>query len=400
MTISKDQKPRILVIDALRGFALVGIMLLHVLEHFDFFKPAEYNPEFLEPIDTIVHKVVFFIFAGKSYSIFSLLFGLSFFIQMRNQQKRGNDFRLGFAWRLLILAVFGYLHTLIYLGDILLIYAILGLPLILFYKIPTRVLLAISIILLLQVTRIYQLVYSFIEPAYTFTRNWGDWETVTKTFAEGNFFDVAKHNVTLGMKTKLDWTIASGRIYQLFGLFLLGLVIGKAQIFENLDKYKKRIKQLLVSGIALFTILQLVKYFTSQSESLNDVQTNLIADLAGQYSNLALLATWVTGFVLLFNALYKERSFYPLATYGRMSLTSYVSQGLIGAPLFYGYGLAIYQYLGNTLSLLYGLVFLFLQFLFCHYWMKNFYYGPLEWLWRCLTFRDFKLPLKRPKTLE
>jgi len=130
-TVTKPN--RIVVVDALRGFALLGILLLHAIEHFELFIYPKDNDLFAAS-DAIVHDIFFFIFAGKAYSMFALMFGFSFFIQIYNNEKRGKDFRLGFLWRLTILIFFGYLHSLLYSGDVLVVLGLLGLPLVFYIK--------------------------------------------------------------------------------------------------------------------------------------------------------------------------------------------------------------------------------------------------------------------------
>ena len=100
----KNSGERLEVVDALRGFALLAIVLLHNLEHYNIFGSPEGVSAWLSTIDRAVTDVVFFLLAGKAYATFSLLFGFSFYIQMRNARRRGDDFRWRFAWRMLLLA--------------------------------------------------------------------------------------------------------------------------------------------------------------------------------------------------------------------------------------------------------------------------------------------------------
>lgn len=386
---------RIIVVDALRGLALVGILLLHALEHFDFYWPSAYNPSVLAGVDKIVYDVTFFLFAGKSYAIFSVLFGFSFFIQMQNQEKKGIDFRARFVWRLLLLLVLGYLHTLIYMGDILMIYAIMGLPLVFFYKVPKRFLIAVALILLLHVTRIYELVYSFINPEFTIQRDWGEWGKAFKTFCSGSFTDVLKHNMFPALSTKIKWTVASARVYQLFGLFVVGMLLGRSGFFQNAEQNKKQLWRFFFYGVSGLLLFQFIRLGLPKWVDFNDTQKSLVVELAGIFSNLSMLVMWITGFMLLYFRFKKAAFFESLSLYGKMSLTSYVAQPLIGVPLFYGYGLALYQYLGHTLSFLYALLFLIFQLWFCHVWFNKYKYGPLEWIWRALTYFNFNLKMKR-----
>ncbi|MBQ5358273.1 MAG: DUF1624 domain-containing protein, partial [Alistipes sp.] len=110
MTQTLQPKQRISSIDALRGFSLIGIVLLHCMEHFDLTSYPEYTSELMQKIDTVVYDVIRFFVQGKSYAIFSMLFGLSFFIQMDNQADKGVDFRLRFLWRMALLFVMGYVN--------------------------------------------------------------------------------------------------------------------------------------------------------------------------------------------------------------------------------------------------------------------------------------------------
>ena len=110
MTQTIQPKPRISSIDALRGFSLIGIVLLHCMEHFDLTSYPEYASALMQKIDMGVYDVIRFFVQGKSYAIFSMLFGLSFFIQMDNQADKGVDFRLRFLWRMALLLVLGYVN--------------------------------------------------------------------------------------------------------------------------------------------------------------------------------------------------------------------------------------------------------------------------------------------------
>ena len=142
--------PRIEVVDALRGFAIMSIMLLHNIEHFDYYYFPEALPECVKVLDKVIWETLFFLFGGKSYAIFALLFGFSFYIQNDNQEKKGKDFRGRFIWRLLLLLGFGFVNTIFYEGDILMIYAVLGLALIPVCKWNDKAVFITAVILMLQ----------------------------------------------------------------------------------------------------------------------------------------------------------------------------------------------------------------------------------------------------------
>ena len=95
--MNQSSRTRLLVVDALRGFAIVSILLVHNLEHFDYLYFPKQLPQWMKAMDKIVWNTTFFLFSGKSYAIFALLFGLTFFIQSDNQAQKGKDFRGRFA---------------------------------------------------------------------------------------------------------------------------------------------------------------------------------------------------------------------------------------------------------------------------------------------------------------
>ncbi len=133
---------RLVVLDSLRGFALMGLFIVHMVEYFELYW---YQPE-----PGWVHNVVFFLFGGKAYAMFALLFGISFYIIMDNQARRGVDFRGRFAWRLALLCFMGFLHGILYSGDILQVLGVAGFTLLLAWSLPTRWLWILAGMLLLQ----------------------------------------------------------------------------------------------------------------------------------------------------------------------------------------------------------------------------------------------------------
>ena len=390
------QNKRIELIDALRGFALTGILLLHCIEHFDFFWNADLNPKIFHSIDPVINNLLFFLFSGKAYSIFSLMFGFSFFIQMDNAAQKGQNFAWKFLWRLIILCIMGYLVSIVYDGQILTIYAIMGLPLILFYRINKKALIWIAALLLLQVPTIVNIISSYLNPGFELQRNFGQglWGEAFQTYANGSFGDVARFNMWKGHVAVWSWTYYNGRYLQLFGLFLIGLSLGKARVFENLEKHMRSIKIIFVISILSFAVL-FTLYKSLHMFNIPDPRRGLYSAIIKSYVDLAHTTFYITLIILIYQKLKGGKLFTWWGFYGRMSLTSYIMQPLIGVPLFYGYGFALYRYFGPTLSLLFGFVFLIFQLWFCKKWFTYYYYGPTEWLWRAITFFNFKLRFRK-----
>ena len=122
-----ETNARIDVADVLRGLAVMGIILLHSIEHFNFYSfPEEVPFEWMKFTDQAIWRGLFFTFSNKAYAVFALLFGFSFYIQDNNQQRRGKDFRLRFLWRLFILFIIGQFNAAFFTGEILTMYASFG----------------------------------------------------------------------------------------------------------------------------------------------------------------------------------------------------------------------------------------------------------------------------------
>ena len=108
------------------------------------------------------------------------------------------------------------------------------------------------------------------------------------------------------------------------------------------------------------------------------------------WRNLAMMLIIISGIVLLFYRTRFGGSLKILAPYGKMSLTHYIGQSVVGALLFYGWGFGLYKYCGHTVSLLMGLVLVTVQCLFSHWWLRNHRRGPLEQLWSNATWLGAK----------
>ena len=206
MTQTLKTSERLGVVDALRGFALLAIVLLHNLEHYNLFLVPENVPAWLQIIDKYAWDILFFLFAGKAYATFSLLFGFSFYIQFHNAEKRGIDFRGRFAWRMCLLFLFAQLHALFYNGDILLLYAVVGFALIPVCKLKDKTVFWIALILLLQPYEWGRAIYAMINPDYVVsTGHFMPYAMrAQEATANGNFFEVLCSNISDGNYTAIS----------------------------------------------------------------------------------------------------------------------------------------------------------------------------------------------------
>ena len=391
-------KARISSIDALRGFALFGILLVHCMEFFDLTFFPKLDSPFWQKVDTVVYDTIFLLFAGKSYAIFSLLFGLSFFMQMDSQAEKGIDFRWRFLWRLTLLLVIGYINGLIYMGEFFLVYAILGVFLVPLFKVPTKWLILIAVILFLQIPDIYAFTSALYggemsKPSSLQIYMGGLYRECAKIFINGSLSEVLQYNLWKGQFAKLLWVFNATRYPQLIGLFVLGLIIGRYGIHKSEEKIVKYSKKVLPYSIAFFVlcyaIINILPHIGLERLALRAGRT-----LFKNYANLGMMLMYISGFMLLYYKTKAVKVMDYLAPVGRMSVTSYMTQSLIGVSLFYGFGLSLATQLSFLQSVFVGLAIYALQLLFSNFWIKRYYYGPLEWLWRSATwFRKF--PMKR-----
>lgn len=384
--------PRIEVIDSLRGFAVMAILLVHSLEHFIFpvYPDPATIPGWLNVMDAGVFSVTFSLFAGKAYAIFALLFGFTFYIQYSNQQAKGNDFGLRFLWRLLLLVIFATLNAAFFPGgDVLLLFAIVGVFLFVVRKWSDKAVLITAIILLLQPVEWFHYIASLLNPAYTLPNLGIDdaYNTVTEVNKSGNFLYFILCNITTGQKASLFWAIGAGRFLQTAGLFMLGLLFGRKQLFVSSESNNRFwVKTLIVAAI-LFAPLYQLQIELSGSDSVLIKQT--VATVFDMWQKMAFTLVLVASFVLLYNKDSFKKRTSNLRFYGRMSLTNYVSQSIFGALIYFPFALNLAQYCGYTVSFVIGFAFFLLQVWFCKWWLKSHKQGPLESLWHKLTWLKF-----------
>lgn len=379
---------RLSVVDSLRGFALLGIVLLHNLEHYNIYFKPEFIPSWLQSVDQGVWDTLFFFFGGKSYAIFSLLFGFSFFIQLRNAQKRGDSFKLRFAWRMVLLAMFAQLHAIFYNGDILLLYALVGLFLIPASYLKDKAVLWIAIILLLQPLEWIKFIYAICVPGYQPSPDmYEQYATISigSTMNDG-LWNLIKTNIVEGQLFSFLWQVENGRLLQATGLFYLGMLLGRKEYFVNTADshifWKKALKCAAIAFVPLYIInIWCVKLVDS------NIMMIPFKIVLPSLMNFSMMAIYVSGFCLLW---FKKKDGYRwqkiTIPFGRMSLTNYITQSVIGVTLFYGFGFGVYKYTGASVSLVIGVMIFILLLYTSRYWLTSHKQGPLEYIWKKLTW--------------
>ena len=380
------KNPRIEVVDALRGFAVMAIILVHNLEHFIFPVYPTDSPTWLNVLDQGVFNAVFSLFAGKAYAIFALLFGFTFYIQSNNQKRQGKDFGYRFLWRLVLLAGFATLNAAFFpAGDVLLLFVVVGLVLFLTRNWSDKAILVTSIIFLLQPVEWYHYVANLINSAHQLPdlkvgEMYAEVAAYTKA---GNFGDFIWGNITLGQKASLLWAVNAGRFFQTAGLFLLGFYIGRKQLFVASEQNLRLWVKVLIVSAVLFAPLYTLKELIMGNEGIIPQTAGTAFDM---WQKLAFTLVLVASFVLLYQSERFRKLVGNLRFYGKMSLTNYITQSIIGALIYFPFGLYLAPYCGYTISLLIGIFTFLLQVRFCKWWLAGHKQGPLERIWHQWTW--------------
>lgn len=384
MSDAVKRHPRVDAADVLRGFSVLAIVLLHSIEHFNFYQfPDPSTRGWLATVDSCVWNTLFFAFSNKAYAIFALLFGFSFFVQDYNQRLRGADFRLRFCRRLVALFIIGCFDACFFTGEILVMYALIGFVLVPTCRLSTRTVAWLAALCLAQPVCLYYIVRLLADSSYTVpTVDEGAlWTAAWQAQDAGTFAEMLRVNLWEGQLASLAWAWSHGRIFQTAGLFLIGMLIGRqGWLLRPALPYWGR-----ALAIAIFCYFALtgIKACLPQwcAGELLEQSTMLVSTLA----NLCMTVMWVAG--ILF-AIYRtqglQRALRLLIPYGKMSMTNYVTQGMVGSFLFYNWGLHLRT--GILESVLIGVAIFAVQYAFCRAWTARHSHGPFEALWRRLTW--------------
>lgn len=412
-SISNTQH-RITVIDALRGFALLGVIITHMLQHYSIFSFSAAGQEqaLFPQADAIIQWLLMNVIMGKFINIFAFLFGLSFFIQMDSAAKKGVDFRKRFLWRMAILFIIGVVGNCFYTGDILSIYAVFGALMVAFYRVRNWTLILLASLLLVGVPRMvttgYQMMSVKTEQVAknetSQNRNSSpSKQTQTPDKQEPSFLNSAKNNLTRGLQGKLNYQFGiTGRGYLTFALFIFGFIVGRLRFFEEVHLRKQRNVVLFSGFVIAIVAIDLIIGLLPEPPSMRamikegDFSLSLFTTMAlRDIKSLLFSGALAMGFITLYQIKNIGKCLNVISPYGRMGLTNYETQGVIGCLIFSAWGFgSTFGHWGVTELFTLGLVIYALQVVASKYWLKYYLYGPLEWFWRSATYLKLQ-PLKR-----
>jgi uncharacterized protein len=377
--MNRPDPVRIPAIDVLRGFALMGLFLIHMVEYFELYWYGDNQR------GGLIRTVVMTIFSGKAWTMFALLFGVSFYLILEKNGTRGPYTPPRFLWRMALLGGIGYLHSLVYPGDILQQLALCGVFLLLVRRLSQRVLLVLAVLLLGKVFTTIQFAIALQDESWQQPIFWEWSQRNFEVFANATLPGFLQHTATIGQIPKWVLIAETGGLWTLSGFFIAGLLLARARVFDA--DFNAAILLRVFAASVLFAVIIKIAGNWIQPHFPVFMPRWCFDSIRGGLSNLAILAIYVAGTLLLIRLRIARSILAVLAPPGRMSLTLYVGQSLIFVPMFYGFGLGLHATIGQRNAFVIAVIAWLLQVVFAHLWFRHFRHGPLEgaWRWLCMV---------------
>lgn len=392
---------RIAEMDVLRGFALLGILLMNV--EF-FFRPLQGIylglDRTLAGADAVAAWLVMTFVQGKFYTLFSMLFGMGFAIQLDRAAARGAGFGGVYVRRLLALLGFGLAHgLLIWAGDILVPYALVGFLLLLFRKTPVSrlpkwaaALLVVPMILMSLFVLVTTIAAS--NPVAREQVAQGQAETearileqaarATEVYSGGGFAELTAQRA-VDVLQQLQFLPVFG--ITLLGLFLLGAWFVRSETMTRAADHLPRFRRMLVVGLGAGAPLAVASMFLGYGEGLLRVSPRAFAASALMTVAALLLSFgYLAGVVLLVQRPEWRSRLAPLAAAGRMALSNYILQSVMMTAIAYSWGLGMFGSVPRAWQIPLAVAVWGVNLALSSWWLARFRFGPLEWLWRSITY--------------
>ena len=396
-----EQKKRIVILDVLRGFALLGILMVN-MQFFNvpFTITIGEGRLWTDPVNSGAYWFIDFFFHGKFYVLFSLLFGMGFFLFLRKADEAGRAIVTIFRRRLLVLLMFGVLHVLLlWYGDILVVYALFGFVLVWFRRKSNRtVLVWAGVFMLLPViftalmSGLINLALSVPEAAAemqaVFAGQEAQFNELTRqaliTYAQGSFPEIISMRLT-------EYSFILGGILFFFpfviGMFLVGMFFGRKGYLSDIGKNTGFFKKLLFISlpIALIANFFLAQYIPRASQTMPDLEL-IIVNAGFAIGGPSMTFVYISLIALCIHRGWFSWISEKIAVTGRMALTNYLTQSIIATTIFYSYGLGLYGQVNVWQGIILTVCIYIMQIIWSQYWLKYYRFGSFEWAWRSLTY--------------
>ncbi len=388
------------ILDVVRGFALCGVLIANMATHSGYYFLTEDARQAL-PFAAASDEVfwgIHFITDGKFYSIFSLLFGIGFGLQIQRAMEKGEKFGGLFSRRLGILFVFGLLHAvLLYVGDILMVYALLGFVLMLFRRTSTKNLLRWSLALLILPVIQYAIMWWPYQSAgpLEIPRN-PMLDQLLTVYQSGSFGETVYMNIGGIIFGRYPELIFTGRFFRVLAMFVLGFYVARRALYADLTGNRRLFKTVLIWGMIIGIPCNIALAFLMETNwYMTYAPQGILEPLVYAFGVPALGLAYAAGLALLYPSARYQKILNIFAPYGRMALTNYLMQSVIACLIFTGYGMGYYGQVAPAVLTVLAVIILVFQIIFSAWWLKKFQYGPMEWLWRSMTYRKWQ-PIQKP----
>lgn len=396
-----SRSERIQLLDVLRGIAVCGILIgnMQWLSGYGMMPHALAVQASLA--DQITHFLIHFFIEGKFYSIFSFLFGFGFAMQMMRAEERGDTNATVFKRRLFWLLVIGLLHAyLLWAGDILSIYALMGFVLLLFRNKSNESLLKWAFWLLAVPVFTYTLLFILFsifaspEIAASIDKAQADHYVYSvQTVSQSNYWQILtdyNKDYVIGRYLGL---IFGMRLPKILAMFLLGVFAFRIGVFQNLEDNRSLVRKVLIWGFILGVFGNLLFALFAGNESPAPPSVAGTVGVFGYAFGVPALALSIVALIsMLWRKQTWQQRFQIFGPLGRMAMTNYLLQTVISVTIFYGYGFGLFGRFGAFYSTLIALAILAFEIVFSSIWLYYFAFGPMEWIWRQLTYKK-RIPL-------
>lgn len=386
---------RLPILDVLRGLAVAGILIGNVQWFSGYGMVPPVLAEQAPMVDKVTHFLVHLIVEGKFYSIFSFLFGFGFALQIARAEERGDTGASLFKRRLLWLLVIGALHAcLLWAGDILSVYALMGFVLLLFRKRTDKTLLRWAFGLMIVPVVTYALLtaafLTYVPPeeiAKFQAMQAEGWTQNVRTVTESSYLEIISGYNLQYLAGRWAGLIIQMRLPKILAMFLLGMYAYRRGVFQDIEGNLPFIRRVAVYGIAIGLVGNILMAALAGNEAPFPPSVWSTVGVAGYAFGVPALAVGIAALVtLLWRTSVWKGVLGILAPVGRMALTNYLLQTVVCVTLFYGYGFGYFGRFGALTSTLIALAIFAAQIVLSNIWLRQFNYGPMEWIWRQLTY--------------
>ncbi|WP_200411563.1 DUF418 domain-containing protein [Virgibacillus salexigens] len=385
-----NEKDRLRWIDAARGFALFGILVVNIgAFSAPFFIYGGEGIVWNSSIDRLAQAVIDIFFQASFYTLFSFLFGFGLQLMKDRLTSRHVSVYPILIRRMLILTGIGLVHAfLIWHGDILLTYGIIGLISLLFLNQRDKTIRRFGISLLVIIVGLFTvMLYSSRQFLDTY-----DQMLISQAFENYQSSSMA----AILSQNYQDWMYANGgiglilSISTILPLFLFGMYVARKRWLHQPTQHRSILFKLWFYSSILFLILKLGPYFYGNPAWFSMIQDNI----GGTFSALF----YITSVTLIAQTSVGEWCMRPFVYVGRMALSNYISQSVICFLLFYGIGIGLYGKVSPILGIVMAIVIYSLQVVYSKWWFTHYQFGPLEWVWRSLTYKKKQTFRRRNKS--